>query len=219
MKIVITGGLGFIGSHLCDLLAKQNHQIILISKSFSKNNEPKGQPAPNPKDMQSLLKNLRSTEKQKEKSKTAMLYKSKEKKKKSPTFKSRIGSSLGGNTDDFLPNYKVGNRTYINTLANPNIAYYVELRRKFRFTFNPVPAIRHAIHQISRGQIAVVLGVSVDPGGNINELIVIRSSGISSYDYEAKRTVMSSAPFSKPPQHMIAKDNLAHMAWTFVVYL
>ena len=36
MKIVITGGLGFIGSHLCDLLAKQNHQIILISKSFSK---------------------------------------------------------------------------------------------------------------------------------------------------------------------------------------
>ena len=36
MKIIITGGLGFIGSHLCDLLAKQNHQIILISKSFSK---------------------------------------------------------------------------------------------------------------------------------------------------------------------------------------
>ena len=36
MKIVITGGLGFIGSHLCDSLAKQNHQIILISKSFSK---------------------------------------------------------------------------------------------------------------------------------------------------------------------------------------
>ena len=36
MKIVITGGLGFIGSHLSDLLSKQNHQIILISKSFSK---------------------------------------------------------------------------------------------------------------------------------------------------------------------------------------
>ena len=36
MKILITGGMGFIGSHLCDLLAKQNHQIILISKSFSK---------------------------------------------------------------------------------------------------------------------------------------------------------------------------------------
>ena len=36
MKIVITGGLGFIGSHLSDLLSKQQHQIILITKSFSK---------------------------------------------------------------------------------------------------------------------------------------------------------------------------------------
>ena len=36
MKIVITGGLGFIGSHLCDLLSKQKHQIVLITKSFSK---------------------------------------------------------------------------------------------------------------------------------------------------------------------------------------
>lgn len=36
MKIVITGGLGFIGSHLSDLLSKQKHQIVLITKSFSK---------------------------------------------------------------------------------------------------------------------------------------------------------------------------------------
>mgnify|MGYP001397853129 CR=1 FL=1 len=36
MKIVITGGLGFIGSHLSDLLSKQNHQIILVSKSLRK---------------------------------------------------------------------------------------------------------------------------------------------------------------------------------------
>jgi len=36
MKIVITGGLGFIGSHLSDLLSRQNHQIILVSKSLRK---------------------------------------------------------------------------------------------------------------------------------------------------------------------------------------
>ena len=36
MKIIITGGLGFIGSHLSDLLSKQKHQIVLITKSFSK---------------------------------------------------------------------------------------------------------------------------------------------------------------------------------------
>ena len=36
MRIVITGGLGFIGSHLTDLLLKQNHKITLITKSLSK---------------------------------------------------------------------------------------------------------------------------------------------------------------------------------------
>ena len=38
MKILITGGLGFIGSHLVDSLAKQNHEIMSNAKkrmSFS----------------------------------------------------------------------------------------------------------------------------------------------------------------------------------------
>lgn len=35
MKIMITGGLGFIGSHLCDNLVDE-HEIIVISKSDSK---------------------------------------------------------------------------------------------------------------------------------------------------------------------------------------
>ena len=36
MKIVITGGLGFVGSHLADFLVKQNHKIILVTKGMSK---------------------------------------------------------------------------------------------------------------------------------------------------------------------------------------
>lgn len=33
---MITGGLGFIGSHLVDALVKSNHQIIILTKSLSK---------------------------------------------------------------------------------------------------------------------------------------------------------------------------------------
>tara|TARA_A100001037_G_scaffold209200_1_gene187438 strand:+ start:1226 stop:2149 length:924 start_codon:yes stop_codon:yes gene_type:complete len=36
MKILITGGLGFIGSHLADSLLQKNHKITLITKSMSK---------------------------------------------------------------------------------------------------------------------------------------------------------------------------------------
>lgn len=38
VKILITGGLGFIGSHLAEDLIKKNHKVILITKSFSKKN-------------------------------------------------------------------------------------------------------------------------------------------------------------------------------------
>jgi len=36
MKILITGGLGFIGSHLTEYLVKKNHQIVIFTKSLKK---------------------------------------------------------------------------------------------------------------------------------------------------------------------------------------
>lgn len=121
--------------------------------------------------------------------------------------------------DDYFPDYKVGARTYLNTLANPHIRYFVELKQKFKLTFNPVPALSGHINEISRGRIDVVLGVSVNSQGELAELIVIRPSGIESYDFEGRRTVRSSAPFSAPPSHLLQDDGLLHMAWTFIVYL
>ena len=36
MKLLITGGLGFIGSNLVDSLSKKNHKIKILTKTFSK---------------------------------------------------------------------------------------------------------------------------------------------------------------------------------------
>src|SRR2546423_879081 len=33
MKVMITGGLGFVGSHLCDELLHDNHEIILLARN------------------------------------------------------------------------------------------------------------------------------------------------------------------------------------------
>jgi len=38
MKILITGGSGFIGSHLCDFLLKENHDVVIVVKSDNKIN-------------------------------------------------------------------------------------------------------------------------------------------------------------------------------------
>ncbi len=128
-------------------------------------------------------------------------------------------SSGATKADDYFPNYKVGNRTYLNTLGNPSIAYYVELKRKFKLTWNPVPALQASANEISRGKLDVVVGVSVNKNGELVDLIVIRPSGIDTYDKEGLRTVRSSSPFSAPPNNLLAEDGMLHMAWTFTVYL
>lgn len=120
--------------------------------------------------------------------------------------------------DDYFPDYTVGGRTYLNTLARPGIRYFVELKRKFRLAFNPRRALRGHVTRLSGGFIDVVLGVSVDSKGEMKELILIRSSDIDGYNYEGKRTIRSSAPFSSPPPNLLGKDGLLRMAWTFRVY-
>ena len=36
MKVLVTGADGFVGSHLCELLLKENHEVIAISRNFKK---------------------------------------------------------------------------------------------------------------------------------------------------------------------------------------
>ena len=35
MRVLVTGGAGFIGSHLCELLVKANHEVICLDNYFT----------------------------------------------------------------------------------------------------------------------------------------------------------------------------------------
>lgn len=121
-------------------------------------------------------------------------------------------------SQDFLTGYKVGNRTYINVNANPGIGYFVELKRKFRLTWSPQSILRmYADQARGRKQVSVVLGVSVNAGGGLNNVFVIKSSGLPGFDGEGIRTIKASAPFSPPPADKLSPDKLLDMAWTFTV--
>ena len=166
--------------------------------------------------LQDELKQIQMEQKQNEKQKYAQLY---ENHVQDSSWQTPLSSGASGNNDDFLPSYKIGNRTYVNALANPNIFYFVELKRKFRLAFNPESVLRYNLDKFSGGQIAVIWGVSVNANGQLQDMILIRGSGFADYDQEAKRTISVSAPFSKPPAHLLEKDGLLNMAWTFIVHL
>lgn len=122
---------------------------------------------------------------------------------------------------DFFPDYKKGDRTYLNVLRFPKVEYFVRLKKIFRTTFDPVPSLRSSMMttQISKGQVEVRLAVSIDRFGNLDELFVINSSGLPLYDAEAKRTIKASSPFAKPPADLLDTSSKLRMVWTFTVYL
>ncbi|MDO8461770.1 MAG: energy transducer TonB [Deltaproteobacteria bacterium] len=141
-----------------------------------------------------------------------------EEKGDSPKVKETL-SSEEAFPEDFYPDYKVGDHTYLNVLRYPNVAYFVRLKKIFKMTFDPVSALRESTYQISRGQIEVVLGVSVDRTGRLSQIGLLRSSGISRYDQEALRTIRDSSPFAAPPQEFLDASGQLRMSWTFTVYL
>lgn len=121
--------------------------------------------------------------------------------------------------EDYFPDYKVGPHTYLNVLRFPKIGYFVRLKKIFRTTFDPVPVLRQQAYQISKGQVEVVLGVTVAPDGRLDNLVLISSSGLPLYDEEALRTIRDSAPFAAPPKELLDGAGKLRMSWTFTVYL
>jgi TonB family protein len=106
-------------------------------------------------------------------------------------------------------------------LRYPEVEYFVRLKRIFKMTWDPVTALRRDIqgNSVAQGAVSVVLAVSVNKEGSLDELFVLRSSGMGNYDQEALRTVRASSPFAAPPTKFLEKDGLLRMSWTFVVYM
>lgn len=122
---------------------------------------------------------------------------------------------------DFFPDRKIGDKTYLNVLRFPKISYFVRLKKIFHTTWNPAPTVRAyaGTNFISKGQMGVVLGVAINQSGGLAELFVMSSSGLPAYDQEALRTIRDSAPFAVPPSDLLDQTKTLRMVWTFTVYL
>lgn len=130
------------------------------------------------------------------------------------------GTALGP-PEDFFPNFKRGPHTYVNVMRYPGIDYFVEMKRTLRMTWNPGAALMRGLLP-ERHVVQVVVGVSVSARGTLDELFILRSSGLPAYDAEALRTFRASSPFFPPPAKILSLDGAAddhlHMSWGFICY-
>ena len=45
MRVLVTGGAGFLGSHLCDVLIKEGHRVIVVDNLLTGREENLAQPS------------------------------------------------------------------------------------------------------------------------------------------------------------------------------
>jgi TonB family protein len=122
---------------------------------------------------------------------------------------------------DFLPGVKIGDKTYLDALAYPDVQYFTRLKRVFRMRFNPAPPLRTHLagNRLVVGKVNVMMAMTLSSSGQLRELFVVKSSGIPGYDAEALRTIRQSSPFSAPPAKILDKEGTLRMTWNFITYL
>jgi TonB family protein len=122
---------------------------------------------------------------------------------------------------DFMPSVKIGDKTYLNAFAMPNVQYFTQLKRIFRLSFSPERPLISYFHynRVVVGSVNVIMAMEVSRSGNLTKLFVVKSSGIPGYDEEALRTVRASSPFAAPPAAILSTDGVLRMTWHFTTYL
>jgi TonB family protein len=123
--------------------------------------------------------------------------------------------------EDFFPNVRIGEKTYLNVLRYPKISYFVRLKKIFKLTWNPQPVLVDYFfaNQISAGQIETTVAFEIDRQGNLSKLFVYKSSGLPGYDDEAVRVISDSTPFAAPPNELLNDVGVLPLLFTFTVYL
>ncbi|MBX7149195.1 energy transducer TonB [bacterium] len=135
---------------------------------------------------------------------------------KSPDIKPPVTS---GNLNEFVDSIKVGNKTYLSVEANPQIGYFVQLKRKFQLGFNPTSVLRPLMAQINTSSLRVTLGVSIDARGNLADVKVITPSPFPSYDQECIQTVKRASPFTSPPPNLLDTGGTLNTYFSFTVHM
>jgi TonB family protein len=121
------------------------------------------------------------------------------------------GVSGGSPSAERLPGVREGDATVLNTRAFKYADFFRRLGEAIRAEWDPNRAWNALDPQdqiFGRSARVVLVDIVLEPGGNLREARVARSSGLEFFDREALRAIDAAAPFPNPPRGLVGAEGL-----------
>jgi TonB family protein len=128
-------------------------------------------------------------------------------------------TALRSSLENFTPDVKLGNQAELGTRASPFAGYITAMHRQIHkiFTFG---FLADQEGKLGRGAFEdetlwTQVQIALNPDGTVDKLGIVRASGNVAFDAVAIDSVMSAAPFPKPPQAIRSANGKVYMDWQF----
>ncbi|MCB9611344.1 MAG: TonB C-terminal domain-containing protein [Sandaracinus sp.] len=119
--------------------------------------------------------------------------------------------------ENFVSNVRPGNQTALNARAHPFAAYIAELHRRLHVHYHSfvdaIPA--DPTHPFNQGELATTLEIVLRPDGEVDHVGVVRTSGLTLFDFSAWKAVMDAKPYPAAPENIRSVDGNVYVHYTF----
>ena len=128
-------------------------------------------------------------------------------------------------TMDFLPKVEPGSHTLLNTREFKYYSYFARMKEQlyWRWTelFREESSVLSARLKRQKRQniFHTSLYVYLSPDGEIQDISVVKSSGVESIDSIALYAFLRSAPFPNPPAGLVEEDGYIHIRQSFHLHI
>lgn len=123
-----------------------------------------------------------------------------------------------------LPNdVRIGSFTALNTDRYLFYTFYARIEESIRFRWESrvEQAIRNlgpaAMVNLGNKDWTTNVEFLLDSDGNVKKALIMKESGVTSFDASAVRAFQEAAVFPNPPQEMIQEDGFIHLKFSFTV--
>ncbi|MCG5055903.1 MAG: energy transducer TonB [Myxococcales bacterium] len=121
--------------------------------------------------------------------------------------------------ENFIPEVQPGNQTALNARAAPFAAFIAAMHRTIHqlwgWGFLDDLAGRPHTDPLNNPNLLTKLEIVLGPDGTIDNVKVIRTSGLSMFDVAAVDVVHSAGPYPEPPREIHSKNGKVYLHWTF----